>query len=89
MLLGLPTAILGAFAATWMRSLSIDVYVQIGLVMLIGMAAKNAILIVEFSKLRREEGDGVIDAAIEGSKLRFRPILMTAISFLLGVLPLV
>ncbi|MGA1399502.1 MAG: efflux RND transporter permease subunit [Phycisphaerales bacterium] len=88
-LLGLPTAILGAFAATWMRSLSIDVYVQIGLVMLIGMAAKNAILIVEFSKLRREEGEGVIDAAIEGSKLRFRPILMTAISFLLGVLPLV
>ena len=57
--------------------------------MLIGMAAKNAILIVEFSKLRREEGDGVVYAAIEGSKLRFRPILMTAISFLLGVLPLV
>ena len=88
-LLGLPTAILGAFAAIWLRDLSIDVYVQIGLVMLIGMAAKNAILIVEFSKLRREEGDGVVDAAIEGSKLRFRPILMTAISFLLGVLPLV
>ncbi len=88
-LLGLPTAILGAFAATWLRGLAIDVYVQVGLVMLMGMAAKNAILIVEFSKLRREQGDGVIEAAIEGSRLRFRPILMTAISFLLGVLPLV
>jgi HAE1 family hydrophobic/amphiphilic exporter-1/multidrug efflux pump len=87
-LLGLPTAILGAFAAIWMRHLSIDVYVQIGLVMLMGMAAKNAILIVEFSKLRREAGEGVVEAAVEGSRLRFRPILMTAISFLLGVLPL-
>jgi hydrophobe/amphiphile efflux-1 (HAE1) family protein len=88
-LLGLPTAILGAMAAIWLRSLPIDVYVQIGLVMLMGMAAKNAILIVEFSKLRREAGDGVVEAAIEGSRLRFRPILMTAISFVLGVLPLV
>ncbi|MHC4833872.1 MAG: efflux RND transporter permease subunit, partial [Planctomycetota bacterium] len=75
--------------AIWLRSLPIDVYVQIGLVMLMGMAAKNAILIVEFSKLRREAGDGVVEAAIEGSRLRFRPILMTAISFVLGVLPLV
>ena len=88
-LLGLPTAILGALLATWLRSLPIDVYVQVGLVMLMGLAAKNAILIVEFSKIRRDAGDDPVTAAIEGSKLRLRPILMTAIAFILGVLPLV
>ena len=66
----------------------IDVYSQIGFVMLIGLAAKNAILIVEFAKRRREEGLSIVDAAMEAGRLRLRPILMTAFAFILGVLPL-
>jgi hydrophobe/amphiphile efflux-1 (HAE1) family protein len=88
-MLGMPLAVLGAFVAVALRGLINDVYVQIGLVMLIGLAAKNAILIVEFAKERRDrEGMGIVEAALEGSRLRFRPILMTAFAFILGVVPL-
>jgi len=87
-LLGIPLAAFGAFLGTWLRGLDNNVYVQIGLVMLIGLAAKNAILIVEFSKERHEEGASHRDAALEGAGLRFRPILMTSFAFILGVLPL-
>ncbi len=88
-LLGVPLAVLGALAAQWSRGLSNDVYCQVGLVMLIGLAAKNAILIVEFAEQLRTRGMSVLDAAIEASRLRLRPILMTSLAFILGVLPLV
>ena len=88
-LLGVPLAVLGALGAQWSRGLSNDVYCQVGLVMLIGLAAKNAILIVEFAEQLRARGMSVIDAAIEASRLRLRPILMTSLAFILGVLPLV
>jgi multidrug efflux pump subunit AcrB len=71
-----------------MRSYAYDVYTQIGIVTLIGLASKNAILIVEFAKLRREEGMSPFDAALEAAKLRLRPIIMTSFAFILGVLPL-
>ncbi len=83
-----PLAIFGALAALWLRGMQIDVYSQIGFVMLIGLAAKNSILIVEFAKRRREEGLGIVEAAMEAGRLRLRPILMTAFAFILGVLPL-
>ena len=88
-LLGVPLAVLGALSAQWVRGLANDVYCQVGLVMLIGLAAKNAILIVEFSEQLRGRGMSVIEAAIEASRLRLRPILMTSLAFILGVLPLV
>jgi len=88
-LLGVPLAVLGALGAQWMRGLSNDVYCQIGLVMLIGLAAKNAILIVEFAEQLRQRGLSVVDAAIEAGRIRLRPILMTSLAFILGVLPLV
>jgi HAE1 family hydrophobic/amphiphilic exporter-1 len=88
-LLGVPIAVLGALSAQWMRGLANDVYCQVGLVMLIGLAAKNAILIVEFAEQLRERGMTVIEAAIEASRIRLRPILMTSLAFILGVLPLV
>jgi hydrophobe/amphiphile efflux-1 (HAE1) family protein len=87
-LLAVPLALFGALAALWLRGMQIDVYSQIGFVMLIGLAAKNAILIVEFAKRRREEGLAVIEAAKEAARLRLRPILMTAFAFILGVVPL-
>ncbi|TIX97050.1 MAG: hypothetical protein E5V18_26750, partial [Mesorhizobium sp.] len=83
-----PLALFGAFVALLMRGMQIDVYSQIGFVMLIGLAAKNAILIVEFARRRREEGLSIVDAAMEAARLRLRPILMTAFAFILGVLPL-
>ncbi len=88
-LLSVPLAILGAAVLTGLRGLENNIYMQIGLVLLIGLSAKTAILIVEFAKQLREEGKPVVEAAVEAARLRFRPILMTAISFILGVIPLV
>jgi HAE1 family hydrophobic/amphiphilic exporter-1 len=87
-LLGVPIAIFGAFAALYLTKLDNNVYAQIGLVMLIGLSAKNAILIVEFAKLEYENGKSLIDAALLAAKLRLRPILMTAFAFILGCVPL-
>ena len=83
-----PFAIAGALTFTYLRGLSNDVYFQIGLVTLVGLAAKNAILIVEFAVLERENGKSAIDAAISAARLRFRPIVMTSLAFILGVVPL-
>ncbi len=88
-LLSVPLAILGAIALTWMRAFDNNIYTQIGLVLLIGLSSKSAILIVEFSKQLRAEGKSIIEAAVQASNLRFRAILMTAFSFILGVVPLV
>jgi len=88
-LLSVPFAFLGALLAVWVRGLPNDVYFQIGLVTLVGLAAKNAILIVEFASKERERGKKVLEAAIEAARLRFRPIVMTSLAFILGVLPLV
>jgi HAE1 family hydrophobic/amphiphilic exporter-1 len=87
-LLGSPLVGLGAFFGVWLMGYDNNVYVQIGLVMLIGLAAKNAILIVEFAKAKHEEGLSLEDAALTSARLRFRPILMTAFAFILGVIPL-
>jgi HAE1 family hydrophobic/amphiphilic exporter-1 len=87
-LLGSPLVALGALFGVWMFGFDNNVYVQIGLVMLIGLAAKNAILIVEFAKAKHEEGLTLEDAALTSARLRFRPILMTALAFILGVIPL-
>src|SRR5215471_17803287 len=87
-LLATPTVILGTFIGMLTRHFALNVYAQIGLVMLIGLAAKNAILIVEFAKMKRDEGTEILDAAVQGSKLRLRPILMTAFAFILGSVPL-
>jgi hydrophobic/amphiphilic exporter-1 (mainly G- bacteria), HAE1 family len=87
-LLGVPIAVFGAFMTLYFRRLENDVYAQIGLVMLIGLSAKNAILIVEFAKVEYENGKSLIDAALTGAKLRLRPILMTAFAFILGCVPL-
>ena len=88
-LLAVPTAVLGALVAISLRGLANDVYVQIGLVMLIGLSAKNSILIVEFAEQIRARGVSIEEAAIEAGELRLRPILMTSFAFILGVLPLV
>ncbi|MBL8863225.1 MAG: multidrug efflux RND transporter permease subunit [Planctomycetes bacterium] len=87
-LLGSPLVALGAFFGAWLMGYENNVYVQIGLIMLIGLAAKNAILIVEFAKAKHEEGLSIQEAALESARLRFRPILMTAFAFILGVVPL-
>jgi multidrug efflux pump subunit AcrB len=88
-LFALPLGIFGALTAVYLRSYAYDIYTQIGIVTLIGLAAKNAILIVEFAKDSHERGKSVIDAAMEAAHLRLRPILMTSFAFILGVLPLV
>ncbi len=87
-LLALPFGTFGALAAVWLRDLNNDVYFQIGLVTLLGLAAKNAILIVEYALYKKEEGLSAAEAALEAARLRFRPILMTSLAFILGVLPL-
>ena len=87
-LLGIPIAAFGAFAAIWLRGLERSLFAQIGLITLIGLAAKNAILIVEFAKLEYERGKTAAEAALAGARLRLRPILMTAFAFILGVVPL-
>ena len=87
-LLGSPLVALGAFFGVWLMGYDNNVYVQIGNIMLIGLAAKNAILIVEFAKVKHEEGRSLEEAALESARLRFRPILMTAFAFILGVVPL-
>ena len=88
-ILAVPFALCGALAAVMLRSMPNDIYFQIGLVVLIGLASKNAILIVEFAAQKQAEGLGILDAALEGARLRLRPIVMTSLAFILGVFPLV
>ena len=88
-ILAVPFALFGALAAVMIRGMPNDIYFQIGLVVLIGLASKNAILIVEFAAQKRTAGLGVLEAALEGARLRFRPIVMTSLAFILGVFPLV
>jgi HAE1 family hydrophobic/amphiphilic exporter-1 len=88
-LLAVPMALLGALGGQWIRGLQNDVYCQVGLVMLVGLASKNAILIVEFAEQLRGRGMSILESAIESARIRLRPILMTSLAFILGVVPLV
>ena len=87
-LLSVPVAVCGAFFGLWSRHFDNDIYAQIGLIMLIGLSAKNAILIVEFAKAELEQGEALVAAALNGARLRLRPILMTSFAFIFGLMPL-
>src|SRR5206468_12217207 len=88
-ILSIPLAVLGAMLGLLVRGMDNNIYTQVGLVLLVGLGAKNAILIVEFAKANREKGMSITEAVVEAARLRLRPILMTALAFILGVLPLV
>jgi HAE1 family hydrophobic/amphiphilic exporter-1 len=88
-ILSIPLAVLGAMLGLMYRGMDNNIYTQVGLVLLVGLGAKNAILIVEFAKANHEKGMGIVNAVVEAARLRLRPILMTAFAFILGVLPLV
>jgi HAE1 family hydrophobic/amphiphilic exporter-1 len=88
-LFSLPVGIMGAYVTTKLAGLQVNIYFQIAMIMLIGLLAKNAILIVEFGIQRRQAGLSIVDAALEGAKVRLRPILMTSFAFIIGLLPLV
>lgn len=88
-LFAVPLGVFGAMLGLWLTGLTNNIYAQIGLILLIGLAAKNAILIVEFAKMKREEGEDAVSAAIGAAKLRLRPIIMTSFAFILGVVPLI
>jgi hydrophobe/amphiphile efflux-1 (HAE1) family protein len=85
----IPVATLGALAGLWFLQMPLSIYAQIGLVLLVGLAAKNAILIVEFAHDRRKDGLSVVEAAVDGGRIRFRPVLMTSLTFILGVVPMI
>ena len=86
--MSVPSAVLGAITAVYLRGLTNDIYFQIGLLVLMGLAAKNAVLIVEFAMMAQDKGKSIYDSAIEAAKLRFRPIVMTSLAFTIGVVPL-
>jgi len=87
-MLVVPLGVLGAVAFTWLRGLENDVYFKVGMIAVIGLSAKNAILIISFANTMRQAGEGLLEATLEACRLRLRPILMTSIAFMLGVLPL-
>jgi multidrug efflux pump len=86
--MAIPFGVFGAVVATMMRGLENDIYFQVGILVLIGLSAKNAILIVEFAMQQRKDGESIYDAAINAARLRIRPIIMTSLAFMLGVVPL-